>query len=662
MKSKYIQIVILLVLSNIYLFSQGFLKVSGQNIVDGSGKTIILKGTGLGNWLVPEGYMMLTSGFANSPTDIKNKILSTVSPTKTEEFYKTYRKNYCTEQDIKALKEWGFNSVRLPMHYNLMVTKTNPWTYIDEGFMIIDSLLSWCKKYEIYLILDLHCAPGGQSDENISDYIKGQPSLWEDPLNKQITVDLWKTLANRYKNEEWIGGYDLLNETKWNFGGGNKPLRDLMIEITNAIRTVDNNHIVYIEGNWFATDFTDLTPAWDDNLVYSFHKYWNNTTQATIEYLLSLRKNANRPLWLGESGENSNEWFAETIEMLESNNIGWSWWPHKKLDSNSGLLSVKRTTDYDVLLKYWDGTGAKPTEDYAFTALMRIAENSKFENCLVNTGVIDAMIRQPFSNETVPFKQNEIPGTVYFSDYDMGRHGYAYKDNDYINISGSAGGSPWNLGYSFRNDGVDLEKCNDFFTNGYSVGWINTGEFLTYTVDVKQSGDYNVVLRYAASNSTGRLQFKVDNNNVGSLITMNNTGGWANWSDLTVNGIPLTEGKHQISTHLYFGGFNLNSMSFEYKGVSNDETETPIDFNLGDNYPNPFNPETIIEYSLPERGQVTLTIYDVLGREVLVPFMGEQEKGHHFVTVNSSSLSSGTYFYTLKAGNRVASKKCIVLK
>jgi len=249
--------------------AQGFLHASGQTIRDGEGSEILLRGMGLGGWLVPEGYTLQTSGFANSPTEINAVIVDLVGQANADEFWRRYCSNYVTKRDI-------------------------------------DSLLAWCKANRLYLILDLHCAPGGQNSGNISDYIPGEPSLWESESNRQRTVDLWQTLAARYASEEWIGGYDLINETAWDLGAGNVPLRDLMIRITNAIRAVDTNHIVFIEGNWYATDFNGLAPKWDNNMVYSFHKYWNSNDFNSIGYLLSLRNSQNVPLWLGESGENSN--------------------------------------------------------------------------------------------------------------------------------------------------------------------------------------------------------------------------------------------------------------------------------------------------------------------------------------------------------------------
>ncbi len=349
-----------------HVFSQNFLKTSGKKIVDGSGEEIILKGIGLGGWLLQEGYMLKTPySIMGAEHEIKEQIELLIGADRTAEFYKQYHENYVREIDIQLISEWGFNSIRLPMHYDKLTPRDNPYTYLEEGFLTIDNLLNWCEKYGIYLILDLHGAPGGQSDEPISDYDSDYPSLWESEENKARTIDLWRKLAQRYADKEFIGGYDLINEPKWELGPANAPLRQLYMDITSAIREYDQNHIIFVEGNWFATAFDGLTPPWDDNMVYSFHKYWNSNDDGAIGYLLALRNNYNTPLWLGETGENSNVWFTECVELMDKHGIGWAWWPHKKIDNISGPLSAPMVPQYQQLLNYWNGSTSKPSSDFA---------------------------------------------------------------------------------------------------------------------------------------------------------------------------------------------------------------------------------------------------------------------------------------------------------
>lgn len=86
-------------------------------------------------------------------------------------------------------------------------------------------------------------------------------------------------------------------------------------------------------------------------MVLSYHKYWNKNDLASIKNMIAARDKYNIPIWLGETGENSNVWFTEAIRLLEENNIGWCWWPLKKLGSNNPL-QIKSNLNYDQVVNY----------------------------------------------------------------------------------------------------------------------------------------------------------------------------------------------------------------------------------------------------------------------------------------------------------------------
>ncbi len=562
--------------------AEGFLSTDNQRIVDGSGNEVILKGMGLGGWMLQEGYMLQTAAFANAQYQIRQKIAELIGEENTEAFYAAWLNNYCTRADIDSLASWGFNSVRLPMHYNLYtlpiedepVPGENTW--LERGFEITDSLLAWCKANSMYLILDLHAAPGGQGmDQGISDYDPTKPSLWESQENRDKTVALWKRLAARYANEEWIGGYDLINEVNWNLPG-NTLLRELYVEITDSIRSVDTNHIIFIEGNWFANDFTGLTPPWDDKMVYSFHKYWSHNDQGSIQWMLNIRQAFNVPIWCGEAGENSNVWFRDAIKLFKENKIGWAWWPLKKVESISGPLSVEKSDAYQTLLNYWEGNGPQPSVDFATEALMGLAENYKIENCIYQKDVIDAMIRQPGSDAIQPFAKHKVPGLIFGANYDLGTNGYAYLDEVVATYHVSTGEfTAWNNGWAYRNDGVDLEPCQDSdTTNGYNVGWVSTDEWINYTIEVDSSAAYDLTMRVASNVATGRFHLELDNRPITPSISVNHTGGWQNWKSLQLPHIPLEDGLHVLKLYIEAGEFNLNY--FEFKNPSAPDLLDPI--------------------------------------------------------------------------------------
>ncbi|HEY6953160.1 MAG TPA: cellulase family glycosylhydrolase, partial [Bacteroidota bacterium] len=640
------------------LSAQGYLHASGTKIVKGNGQEILLRGIGLGGWLVPEGYMLQTAAFANSPTAIRNKIATLIGDGNAEAFFQLYRSKFIQKKDVDRIGSWGFNSIRLPLHYALLSDQHG--VYLEDGFAMVDSLLSWCAANQLYLILDLHCAPGGQNKDNISDYA-GYPSLWESAEYQQWTIDLWKTLAQRYATKEWIGGYDLLNETAFDLGSGSPALRTLFINITSAIRQVDANHLIFAEGNWYATDFGGLTPAWDANMAYSFHKYWNSNDPGSIQYLLDMRTNANRPLWLGESGENSNVWFTDCVRLMEANNIGWSWWTIKKVETIAGPLSVVKNAEYDNLLKYWNGQAPQPSVDYAIDALTKLANNFDLDKCVYRPDVIDALFRQTRTTATIPYTTHTVPGVIYAPDYDLGNIQYAYSDVDYQN-NGNSG--TWNSGGSYRNDGVDIEPCSDASSNGYDVGWIQSGEFLSYTVNVAETGDYALKTRVAANAAGGKLLFRVDGNIVNSYVDVPSTGGWQSWQTIDCGILPMTSGTHKLSCTFFFGGFNVNSFSLVNvtTGVAGKELR-PHTLALGQNYPNPFNPSTLIEFTVPNPGNASVKVFDVLGKELATLFDGPAEPGCSYRCVfDAHALPTGLYVARLTFGSDQLVRKLLLVK
>lgn len=561
------------------LHSQG-LKVKNKTIVDAKGNEVILRGMGLGGWMLQEPYMLQLSGIASTQKQIKNKITDLIGSKDTELFYDAWLKNHCTKTDIDSMAAWGFNSVRLPMHFNLFtlpveeepVKGKNTW--LKKGFALTDSLLKWCKANKMYLILDLHAAPGGQGNNiAIADRDTSKPSLWQDELNRQKTIALWEQLAARYANEEWIGGYDLINEPNWGFenstdknGCGEKtniPLRKLYVDITAAIRKIDKKHIIIIEGNCWGNNYGGMFPLWDDQLVLSFHKYWNYNNKESIQNALNTREQYNVPVWYGETGENSNVWFTDAIELFEKNNIGWAWWPLKKFGLNNPL-QVKMNPGYKNIIEYWRGKAPKPSKEEAVKSLMQLTHDIKATNNIYRKDVVDAMFRQVKTNGVIPFKPNTLRDTaiVFAVDYDMGRSGYAYHDKDSANYwVSNTKRTDWNTGKMYRNDGVDIESCTDSITNGYNVGWIEGGEWMQYSLSNINAGMFNIEVRYAAKDSAGELGILVNDVEASKNI-LPPTNDNQKWQSSVIKNVRLGKGTNRIRLLAIRGGFNLNYIKF----------------------------------------------------------------------------------------------------
>ena len=423
----------------------------------------------------------------------------------------------------------------------------------------------------MYLILDLHATPGGQgNDLPISDRHPDKPSLWQSEANKQKTIALWRKLAERYVNEPWIGGYDIINEPNWGFEKAddrlgteetiNEPLRKLMMDITTAIRQVDKKHIIIIEGNGFGNNYRGVLPAWDDNLVLSFHKYGNFNVKGAIQSFIDLREKNNIPIWLGESGENSNTWFTEAISLAEKNDMGWAWWQEKKMGINNPL-EIKVTPAYQKLVDYWSNKGSKPSQEEALATLSELLDNIKLENNIFHKDVIDAMFRQVSSAEAKPFKRYVITKNTSINavDFDLGRQRVAYFDKDSASYQYTPGvKTTGNRGKAYRNDGVDIKEGKD----GYYVFSIEDDEWLQYTVDVKKRGKYTIGVIFSSPIGTGNLSFKINSNPISKAVSIPVTGDENNWQMVEFTYVKLKRGKNWIKLVAVKGGFNLKTILF----------------------------------------------------------------------------------------------------
>ena len=538
-------------------FGAEFARTSGTQIVGPGGSAIQLRGINLGGWLVPEGYILHVPG-TGSPSSIRALVQDMLGAADTERFYQLYTSNYIQEADIAQVAQWGLNSVRVPFHYRL-VYDPDTRTFLEPGFELLRTLVGWCKKYGIYVILDMHCAPGGQNAGNISDS-DGVARLWTDASNQDLTVTIWVEIARRFAGEPGVLGYDLLNEPVLPTGYSNANLMNLYRRLGTAIRAVDSQHILIVEGNQWATDFSLLTPAFDSNLVYSFHKYWNGVTQDTIQSYLDLRASTNAPLWLGEFGENSNAWGYDSIRLMERENIGWCWWTLKKVDTITGPLSVPISAGYQKVLDYWNGRAARPSASESRDALFGLAADLS-GNVAVRPDVVAVLTDRNAGATPRPFRSLHIPGTIHAVDYDIGNEGVSYHDN--VSMQSEYNGAIWNSGWAYRNDGVDIEASTDSQGFAYDVGWMQDGEWLTYSVNVAESTTYQIQVRAASAQGGGRLRIYLDDVPLGADLSIPNSGGWQAWTTVTAaSPVSLTAGPHVLKLLVVVGGFNLNLVRF----------------------------------------------------------------------------------------------------
>jgi aryl-phospho-beta-D-glucosidase BglC (GH1 family) len=377
--------------------STRFVHAQERDLVAPDGSRLLLRGINLGNWLEPEGYMFGLTDGPQSPREIEALVNELIGPVEAERFWREYRERYITEEDFRFLAQTGINSIRVPLHYKYFLPGD------EEGFELVDRVVGWAAKYHLYVILDLHCAPGGQTGANIDDSW-GYPWLYESEADQKLTIDVWKRIASHYSNNATVLGYDLLNEPIPHYPQlrqYNERLEPLYKKITGAIRTVDRNHVVILGGAQWDSNFDVFGPPFDKNVVYTFHKYWTDPTEAVIRPYLDFRDRYRVPIWLGESGENTDAWIKEFVEVLEKNEVGWAFWPYKKINATSSFVTWAKPRYWDEVMAYAKMPGslgetekrvaARPSLDHSRAALAGLLEAIKFRHCTANAGYLQAL-------------------------------------------------------------------------------------------------------------------------------------------------------------------------------------------------------------------------------------------------------------------------------
>lgn len=505
----------------------GFIKADGTRFVGQNGETILFRGVSLGNWLLPEAYMLQFGKLADRPRLMEKMTAAVVGEAESEAFWQKYRDLYITEADLRAIHAMGFNSIRPALNARLMLEEDREGiVWKEEGFRRLEKLLDDCRKIGLYVFVDLHGAPGGQTGAGIDDCISNEPILFADEKYRVKTVALWKEMARRLKDRPEVAAYDLLNEPipsrhKQYYG----ELVPLYRRLVAAIREVDPRHNISLEGVNYGNDWSVFPEPFDRNVSYQFHKYWSDTSSDAVNDYVELSKKHNVPVWVGETGENFKEWYWSSIQMLEAKGFGWSFWPWKKIGGS--ILRVVPPKGWEKISEYTK-TGKAPEKEEMRQILAAMLEAIRFENCPTNADVLQSVLRQ-------------IPGRIEGELY--GHRG---------------------PGISYHLSNPKPRKAN------YNVGHVAAGEWLAYPVTIQKPGKVDVYFYMAGPEKNRRVSLVLDGRETLGTWTFPGSTGWQSWAKVTAKGLVLPAGNHELRFVAVDGDFNFDKIVVVESGANPD--------------------------------------------------------------------------------------------
>ena len=384
---------------------RGFLRADGIKTVNESGEEVLLRGWGAGNWTNPEGFMLgVGTGYMGRGMEGGLKLHERMTTGRSfdrlirdicgdayaERFWPRWHLNHLGEEDIRAMAEWGYNSVRLPITAWVLLPEEAEPRFSEQGFAMLDRVLDWCERYRVYAILDMHGAPGGQSGLSCDDGLDNIPRMFMEPESRERALMLWEELARRYADRWIVGGYDVLNEpiaiNRWHCL---KPeLERFYDDAIARIRKYDKNHIVFLEGVMFSTNMDIFHRQYDPecgNWGIAIHIYNCSPEVRELYKYIEVQHRLNVPVWIGE-GRLKDPGMAVFYEIAAKHHMGFNLWVWKSVvnDEDSGATTYVLPDGFEAVLKYATEGGPRPSYAEGCRLFDEMLENLRYENCHVN--------------------------------------------------------------------------------------------------------------------------------------------------------------------------------------------------------------------------------------------------------------------------------------
>jgi endoglucanase len=347
------------------------LRVRGSEFADAQGQPVRLRGVGLGGWLNMENFI---TGYAANEALMRSAVGEALGPEAAGLFFERLLTVFFTGADAALLARLGLNCVRVPVNYRHFEDDDAPRQIKPDGFRHLDRVIELCAERGIYTIIDLHAVPGAQNHHWHSDNPTHVPMFWAHRDFQDRVINLWEHLADHYRDQPWVAGYNLLNEPADETRAVVGPFCQRLV---TAVRAVDPAHILFLDGNTYSTEFdvfAKLSTEWD-NVVYACHDYaaaglgrggpypgltmgaWVDKDVLERKFLQrsEFSRQTGTPVWVGEFGPlytgdaqrdaQRRQLLDDQLEIYRRHQASYSIWTYKDLGPQ-GLVTVDPGSPY----------------------------------------------------------------------------------------------------------------------------------------------------------------------------------------------------------------------------------------------------------------------------------------------------------------------------
>ena len=344
-----------------------FLRTEGRRFVDGSGSPVRLRGVAVGGWLNMENFI---TGYSGNESLMRATVRDVLGDHRYELFFERLLTAFFGEDDARFLAEAGLNCVRIPVNYRHLEDDARPFEIKEEGFRHLDRAVDACARHGVYSVIDLHALPGSQNHHWHSDNPTHRPFFWDHPHFQDRVVNIWEAIADHYKGNPWVAGYNPINEPA---DESRQVIGPFYRRLVEAIRKVDPDHILFLDGNTYSTEFDVFSRGWDDT-VYVCHdyaapgldggdypgvtggKYYDRAAlEAQYRERTEYSRRTGTPVWVGEfgpiyTGEERvdamrRQILDDQLDIYRRDEASWSIWMYKDL-GRQGLVMLRPNSPY----------------------------------------------------------------------------------------------------------------------------------------------------------------------------------------------------------------------------------------------------------------------------------------------------------------------------